>query len=765
MGYTLEELQGMGATPVSNTAQPSSTKKSYSFQELQQMGATSVSENQPPAPKKDGLVTSIAKDALKTLLVKPAARATEALGRTGIFGSNIKKGYEAMADEGTPQRILGIDIEQQKGFGDGGGKQIAGDVLKSASWLFPYAQTAKAASIPLSKVASPTLSRLGGYVASGATGGYLADVGYDLEEGKSVGESLKPGLGTAIGAAIPLAGPAVRGAGRLAGEGLGVSTGVGAGAIKEGLAASRAGGETSQAYKAALRGNISPEQIVDEARSALGTVVRNRTNAYKAQLEKLKTSTKEFNIKPVIESFNKKLEDFNVVFDEKGVPDFTRSPGLGRYETDLRKMSEVLNDWGSKPGDNTVVGIDTLKQVLDDFRIGSRDSQKFDSFVTALRNDAKNIIRNEPGYDKLVKGYEESTGLIKEIERGLSLGNKAQTDTAFRKLTGALRTNNEFRKQLISELDDVTGGLLTPKIAGQQLSEIAPRGLARIVGGGGAIAGLASGVGIIPILKALIFSSPRLVGELLNILGLTQNQIRKVLESITPKGLRFPGDVLYDEVMGKKNQSASVARDLSTAKATTPKTTASTIKSTTPTAKTALSNKKSIPESAQETKTRTNNDVKSIPKSIYREKKVSSTVKRASDLPPRSSKTGRFVSKVESKRLESKPTSLKSKRLSVSSVNNNKKSLKNNPQAGFIDLGAIFGKGTKTMKPGQLVSHEGAPDKLRVKFWKKKIKDGDKIKPILVIKEGGKYGIEDGKHRFQAFKELGITDIPVQIVG
>ena len=69
------------------------------------------------------------------------------------------------------------------------------------------------------------------------------------------------------------------------------------------------------------------------------------------------------------------------------------------------------------------------------------------------------------------------------------------------------------------------------------------------------------------------------------------------------------------------------------------------------------------------------------------------------------------------------------------------------------------------MKPGQLISHEGAPDKLRVKYWKQKIKSGAKIKPLLVIKEGKRYGIEDGKHRFKAYSELGIKNIPVKIVA
>jgi hypothetical protein len=71
---------------------------------------------------------------------------------------------------------------------------------------------------------------------------------------------------------------------------------------------------------------------------------------------------------------------------------------------------------------------------------------------------------------------------------------------------------------------------------------------------------------------------------------------------------------------------------------------------------------------------------------------------------------------------------------------------------------------TPTKLSDELISHEGAPDKERVKFWKKKIEDGEDIPPLLIIKEGDKFGIEDGKHRFQAYNELGIENIPVKVI-
>jgi len=59
-----------------------------------------------------------------------------------------------------------------------------------------------------------------------------------------------------------------------------------------------------------------------------------------------------------------------------------------------------------------------------------------------------------------------------------------------------------------------------------------------------------------------------------------------------------------------------------------------------------------------------------------------------------------------------------------------------------------------------LISHEGAPDRARVEFYKKQIQEGKPVAPLYLIKEGDKFGVEDGKHRLQAYKELGETLVP-----
>lgn len=551
MGYTLEQLEAMGATPVTQSRaapppNPTGTKK-YTLQELQAMGARPVTQTQEPPQEPP-----------KRTFMEKAGGVLDAVFGGGKVGEAIGTYMAKNSPEGqylAQQERMGIapkgSVEET--FKGPTGSQIAGSAAQSALTFAPVGRLATGIGTVGKLAGLGKAAGVVGNVGAGATTGY----GFDVASGFAQGEEnpFEAGMGTVVGGAIPLVGPAIRGTGRVAGEALGVSTGTGYGAVKRGYEATSAGGASADAFRSAMRGNVSPEQIVDEARNALGQIVVNRRKAYQGDLANLKTNVHEYSpasLRPLVDSFQKQMNDFGVVFDEAGVPNFERSPGLGRYEGDLTKIGTVLQNWGSRPGDMTVVGIDKLKQVLDDFRIGSRDSQKFDSFVTNLRNKAKDIIKNEPGYEKMVKDYESSTGLIKEIQRGLSLGDRAQADTAFRKLTGALRVNNEFRRQLINELDTLTDGTLSAKIAGQQMSEMLPRGLIRPIGGLAGAAGVLGGVGIIPLLKAALFTSPRIVGEILSALGYSAKKIQQIMKLIAPQGVKFPGDAVLDMVGGPR---------------------------------------------------------------------------------------------------------------------------------------------------------------------------------------------------------------------
>jgi hypothetical protein len=141
-----------------------------------------------------------------------------------------------------------------------------------------------------------------------------------------------------------------------------------------------------------------------------------------------------------------------------------------------------------------------------------------------------------------MKGYEESSKLIKEIEKSLSLGEKASADTALRKLQSVMRnnvnTNFGNREKLVEVLKNAGADNVLEKLAGQSLNSWTPRGLGKIVAGGTGAAALATtNPALLPLIAA---QSPRLVGEASyyggKAAGGTANLL-KLLDEASPGGL------------------------------------------------------------------------------------------------------------------------------------------------------------------------------------------------------------------------------------
>lgn len=308
--------------------------------------------------------------------------------------------------------------------------------------------------------------------------------------------------------------------GRVVGEGLGISTGAGFGAIKEGLAAAKSGGEAGRTFREALRGGSAPEEIVQEARNALDEVVQKRRTTYQDELSKIADNNTTYDISPIHTELDKQMTKFNIGINNDGALDFSRSSIRFNKpaQSDIQTIYDEMQSFGLQKGDRTAIGIDNLKKAFGDLYTPSGQGR---AFVEAMRGKTREILSQVNGYDELSKNYENASGFIEDITKNLSLGEKVAVETSFKKLTSALRQNNEFRKQIIADLDEATGGKLMPKIAGQQLSPIAPRGLARLgtVGAGGV---LVSSGAVLPLLVTIAVSSPRLIGELLNALGFSQ---------------------------------------------------------------------------------------------------------------------------------------------------------------------------------------------------------------------------------------------------
>lgn len=157
---------------------------------------------------------AVVKPATEALVIRPALRASEAVG-TGILKAASKVTgnqdyYNRALDFSNRTKEVNIPGTRMLTGGSTTVKkptprQIAGEALESASYLYTPAKAAE--TLPLLRGGVKPWLQIGKNVAQGAVGGYMGDVGYGLQdETKTVPEALKPGLGTAIGTAVPVLG-------------------------------------------------------------------------------------------------------------------------------------------------------------------------------------------------------------------------------------------------------------------------------------------------------------------------------------------------------------------------------------------------------------------------------------------------------------------------------------------------------------------------------------------------------------------------------
>jgi len=253
-----------------------------------------------------------------------------------------------------------------------------------------------------------------------------------------------------------------------------------------------------------------------------------------------KKPVKSLDISPIFKTLKEELEKFNIKVKGKEL-DFSRSPIDKTEVPRVKAVIEIVRDWGLRKGDRTPYALDILKRKLDDFYTPSREGA---TLIGNIRKTVKKILdENVPGYKEMTKKYAETSELIKEIEKTLSLQPGSTADTALRKLTNALKADNELRQALLDEIDKLTPFGIREAIAGHLLHPVVPTGLiGRSIWAAAGGAGLARAASIIsalidPLLvSGIVFTSPRIVGEFVRALGLSHQAAQKVIDYIASKG-------------------------------------------------------------------------------------------------------------------------------------------------------------------------------------------------------------------------------------
>jgi len=231
-----------------------------------------------------------------------------------------------------------------------------------------------------------------------------------------------------------------------------------------------------------------------------------------------------------------KVGEFAEKFNFEGVSELSE---LGQNK--LAKVQSLVSDWQKSPALHNAKGLDILKRRIDN-EYPSGINPGDEAVVVAQARDIikKEITDQVPEYSKVMQPYEEATRLERELQRALSLSDKASADTALRKLQSVMRNNVNAnfgnRLKLVESLEEAGDYFLLPRIAGQALNSPTPRGLQAVTATGTGITGMTNP----GTLAALPMFSPRVMGEVSRVAGMTRGQLDRAFDKLPKRDALSP---------------------------------------------------------------------------------------------------------------------------------------------------------------------------------------------------------------------------------
>jgi len=328
---------------------------------------------------------------------------------------------------------------------------------------------------------------------------------------------------------------------------LGLSTGTGSENI---VNAAKAGFEGDKTFLKNLRGEAPMTEALDNAKHNLNVMRQNRSQAYRSGMVDISKDKSVLDFNDIDQALaNAKKE---VTFNGKIKDDAAYSH--------LKKLEAEIADWKESHPDtyHTPEGIDALKQ-----RLGAIN-QELPYEARSAGRVGKNVYdavkgtisRQAPKYSEVMGDYAQSSEQINEIERALSLGNRASADTALRKLQSLTRnnvnTNYGNRLDLAKQLEMEGGRPFISALSGQALSSPVARGLAGGVEGMTALGAFANPY----TLAAIPFQTPRVVGEGLYYGGRAAKALSNVADvtGLNPRNANALADLLYTDQQTNPNR-------------------------------------------------------------------------------------------------------------------------------------------------------------------------------------------------------------------
>ena len=310
---------------------------------------------------------------------------------------------------------------------------------------------------------------------------------------------------------------------------LGLSTGAHASPIRIAFQSGKAGGEQGKTFLRSLRGNMPMQEVVDEARTALRTLHEEKMAGYRQGLANAFGDDKATT--PIDYNDTVRSEAWKVMQQGK-----FKGVDISQSTVETRgQLKSMLDEWDKlDPAEyHTVEGMDALKKSLYDVVESTEPHSPSRRMANGVYNAVRDsIVEQAPGYAKVMKAYEESSTHLRDLERALSIGDKAMSETSLGKLMGTMRddVNSKFgfRAGYRADLQRAGADNITPALAGASLDSWIPRGLRSFVAGGTALGSGGAGIAALPAF------SPRIVGEAAYAAGKRAPQLGNIASLVTP---------------------------------------------------------------------------------------------------------------------------------------------------------------------------------------------------------------------------------------
>ena len=351
------------------------------------------------------------------------------------------------------------------------------------------------ATDPVGVAGDLSLALTGGGAAAARAPGLIGQVG---QVARTAGTTIDP---------LNIAGAAARGVGNVAAHGAGLLTGTGAMPFQTAYQAGRSG---NPALVEHMRGTRPLDEVVDMAERGVRGMTADRRAAYSADMAATRANPTPLDLTPVGAAYR-------TAGDKLHFQGIVKSPEGMRVHADIGRL--IADFQALPPVARTAEAFDALKQAIGEIRQGTQQGTIARTVADEVYNAVKSeITRQSPTYANAMRNYADASDAINEVRRTLSVNDRATTDTTLRKLQSITRNNvqaNYGQRQRLGEQIAAREPDFMPALAGQALNSLAPRGLARIPAGAGALTAYANPLS----LAMLPLTSPRIMGEAAHAMG------------------------------------------------------------------------------------------------------------------------------------------------------------------------------------------------------------------------------------------------------